>query len=92
MIGGGRCSPEVERTAERVGAARQHLLHSLQWKGPKLGVLEMRRHYTNYFKGFPGIKEYRSRLVTEEDPSVLLEILGEIAFVYANDTVYSEVL
>lgn len=65
-------------TEERVAAARQHLEHSLEWKGEKLGVLEMRRHYTNYFRGFPHIKPYRSRLVTEDDPEVLYEILEEI--------------
>ncbi len=67
--------PSVE---ERVQAARQHLLHSIEWKGEKLGVLEMRRHYTNYFRGFPNIKNYRSLLVTEMEPTVLLSILDEI--------------
>ena len=60
---------------ERVDAVRQHLQHSIDWKGPKLGVVEMRRHYTNYFRGFPGIKEFRGKLVTEETQSVLFEIL-----------------
>ncbi|MCB0552047.1 MAG: tRNA dihydrouridine synthase DusB, partial [Phaeodactylibacter sp.] len=53
---------------ERVSAAKEHLRRSIEWKGEKMGVLEMRRHYTNYFRGLPGIKEYRSRLVTEEEP------------------------
>ena len=64
--------------AERVAAARQHLRHSLDWKGVKLGVLEMRRHYSNYFRAFPGIKPYRSRLVQEMEPEALFEILDEI--------------
>ena len=63
---------------ERVDAVRQHLTHSLEWKGPKLGVLEMRRHYGTYFRGLPGIKPYRSRLVTEHDPSILFDTLEEI--------------
>ncbi len=63
---------------ERVDAVRQHLTHSLEWKGPKLGVLEMRRHYGTYFRGLPGIKPYRSRLVTEHDPSIIFETLEEI--------------
>lgn len=63
---------------ERVGAARQHLRHSLEWKGPKLGVLEMRRHYTNYFKGFRGVKEFRSQLVTLEDPAEIEKVLDEL--------------
>ncbi|MCO6493100.1 MAG: tRNA dihydrouridine synthase DusB [Phaeodactylibacter sp.] len=63
---------------ERVEAATEHLRRSLEWKGEKLGVLEMRRHYTNYFRGFPGIKEFRKRLVTDEDPASLFATLSEI--------------
>lgn len=69
---------------ERADAVRQHLKHSVEWKGEKLGVVEMRRHYTNYFKGFPGVKEFRSRLVTEYDPAVLFEIIDELEDHYAN--------
>lgn len=68
--------------AERVAAAKQHLRHSLEWKGPKLGVLEMRRHYTNYFRGFPHIKPFRSKLVTNHDPEVLYAIMDEIEEIY----------
>ena len=48
---------------ERILTCRRHLLESLRWKGPKLGIFEMRRHYGNYFHGIQRIKEYRSRLV-----------------------------
>ena len=51
--------------------------------GKQLGVLEMRRHYTNYFRGLPGVKYYRSRLVTTDDPATLLEILEEVKQRYA---------
>ncbi|NND34323.1 MAG: tRNA dihydrouridine synthase DusB [Saprospiraceae bacterium] len=64
---------------ERVNVAKQHLQHSMEWKGETLGVLEMRRHYTNYFRGLPGIKTFRAQLVTESDPEKLMEILDEIA-------------
>ncbi|RMF25828.1 MAG: tRNA dihydrouridine synthase DusB [Bacteroidetes bacterium] len=67
--------PTVE---ERVAAAREHLQRSLEWKGQKLGVVEMRRHYGNYFRGFPGIKPYRQRLVTEDDPDEIFRTLDEI--------------
>lgn len=70
--------------AERVAAAKQHLKHSIEWKGIKLGVLEMRRHYTNYFRGFPHIKPYRSKLVTTFDPADLNAIMDEIEQVYGN--------
>lgn len=68
---------------ERVRAARQHLSDSLAWKGPKLGVLEMRRHYAPYLRDLPNIKAYRARLVTEMEPAVLFGILEEIEEVYS---------
>ncbi len=74
--------PTVE---ERVAAARQHFTHSVDWKGEKLGILEMRRHYTNYFKGFSNIKSYRTRLVTADDASEVLDTLAEIKEVYTSE-------
>ena len=72
--------PTVE---ERVAAARQHLTHSLEWKGPKLGVLEMRRHYTNYFRGFRNIKTWRMQLVTQDDPAAVFQVLDQIESIYS---------
>lgn len=51
---------------ERVDAARSHLQMAIDWKGETLGVLETRRHYTNYFKGIPHFKEYRTKMVTSD--------------------------
>ena len=68
--------------AERVAAAREHLDRSIDWKGETLGILEMRRHYTNYFRGLPNIKQYRKVLVSEFDPAVLYATLAEIGEVY----------
>lgn len=68
---------------ERVAAAKQHVKHSIEWKGVKLGILEMRRHYTNYFKAFPGIKPYRTRLVTASHPKEVIAILDEIENKYS---------
>ncbi|MCB0631189.1 MAG: tRNA dihydrouridine synthase DusB, partial [Lewinella sp.] len=56
---------------------------SLDWKGPVLGIVEMRRHYSNYFKGYPGIKPFRQRLVTEMDPTILFDTLDEIEDVFS---------
>ena len=67
---------------KRVEAARQHLRHSIVWKGERLGILEMRRHYTNYFRGLKGIKHYRSKLVQSLVPEELYSILNEIESVY----------
>lgn len=68
---------------ERVDAAIQHLKHGIAWKGERLGIVEMRRHYTNYFRGFRDIKPIRSKLVTEDNPAVLYEILESIRVRYA---------
>lgn len=80
--------PEVP---DRLAAARRHLARSLEWKGPKLGVLEMRRHYTNYFKGLEGVKAFRAQLVTEDDPSVLFDILDEMEARYAAEGTFANV-
>jgi len=69
--------------ADRVEAAREHLRSSLAWKGPWEGVVEMRRHYGNYLKGLPNVKEVRLRLCTERDPAILEQILDEVKGMYA---------
>jgi nifR3 family TIM-barrel protein len=63
---------------ERVEAARKHLLHSISWKGESLGIVEMRRHYTNYFRGIPNIKDYRKELVTLREKDAIMEVLQNI--------------
>ncbi len=72
--------PSIE---ERVEACRTHLEKSMEWKGEKLGILEMRRHYTNYFRGIPHIKPYRMRLVNELEAEPLYAILDEIKTSFA---------
>ncbi len=73
-------SPTVE---DRVEVCKKHLHRSFEWKGPKVGIFEMRRHYTNYLKGLPGIKDYRLRLVTLESVDEILAVLDEINIKYA---------
>jgi tRNA-dihydrouridine synthase B len=70
--------------ADRVEAARNHLIWSMDWKGERLGIVEMRRHYTNYFKGIHGFKEYKQRLVTTDEHNGLMDIFEEISQEYAN--------
>ena len=69
---------------ERIDAAKNHLIWSMEWKGEHLGIVEMRRHYTNYFKGIHSFKEYKQRLVTTDDSNGLMKIFDEIAEAYAN--------
>jgi tRNA-dihydrouridine synthase B len=73
-------SPSVE---DRVQVCKQHLAKSYAWKGPKVGIFEMRRHYTNYLKGLPNIKEYRAKLVTLEDVDELNAVLDDVVKVYS---------
>ena len=69
---------EPPSISERVEVAKRHLKFSLEWKGERLGIFEMRRHYTNYFKRIPDFKSYRTRLVETADPELLFAILDEI--------------
>ena len=68
--------------ADRVAAARNHLIWSVEWKGERQGVLQMRRHYANYFKGLPNFKEHRQRLVTLDSAAEIVTALEEIVAKY----------
>ena len=65
--------------AERVRTARKHLDFSVKWKGEVLGILEMRRHYTNYFKGIDHFKPYRQQLVQTDHYEGVIALLDEIS-------------
>ena len=69
---------------ERIATAKKHLGFSVEWKGEKVGIYEMRRHYTNYFRGLPNFKPYRTRLVESESYDELLTIMDEIADTFAH--------
>ncbi|WP_299202114.1 tRNA dihydrouridine synthase DusB [Brumimicrobium sp.] len=64
---------------QRVEVARRHLEMSVKWKGEKLAIVEMKRHYSNYFKGIPHFKAYRSKLVTTFDLNEVYDTLDEVA-------------
>ncbi|GGM99369.1 tRNA-dihydrouridine synthase [Dyadobacter beijingensis] len=68
---------------QRVDVCRRHLEFSIRWKGPVAGVFEMRRHYTNYFKGLEHFKPYRMRLVEAPTFDELDSILKEISNDYS---------
>ena len=61
---------------ERLDVIKQHLHASIKWKGPKLGIFEMRRHYANYLKGIPNIKPLRTQLVTLNSAEEIEEALA----------------
>ena len=68
--------------SERVEMAKRHLEMAIDWKGERLGIYETRRHYSNYFKGIPGIKPYRQKLVTSEDPQKVYSTLDQVLEVF----------
>jgi hypothetical protein len=64
--------------ADRVIACKQHLKHSIEWKGEILGIAEMKRHYTNYFKGIPHFKDYRIKMVTSNNHEEIQQLLDKV--------------
>jgi tRNA-dihydrouridine synthase B len=72
--------PTIE---QRVAVIREHLQRSVTWKGPVVGILEMRSHYTNYLKGFPHIKEFRNQLVQKKSVEEIEGILEQVAERYS---------
>lgn len=75
--------PAPPTMAERVHVTKKHLDFSIRWKGERVGIFEMRRHYTNYFKNIPDFKPFRARLVVAENQADLLAILDEVLETYA---------
>ena len=73
--------PTIE---DRVTTCKKHLYHAMQWKGPKLGILEMRPHYGNYLKGLSHIKDYRMELVHANSVEEINEIFDRIVAHYSN--------
>lgn len=69
---------------ERIRVTKSHLDFSVKWKGEKLGILEMRRHYTSYFRGMPNFKPYRSEMVTADTYEQVCGILDQIAEAYVD--------
>jgi len=76
--------PTIE---QRVAVIKKHLHKSVEWKGDIVGILEMRRHYANYLKGLPNIKEYRSRLVILDTPEEIEAVLAEVVEKYSEYTI-----
>ncbi|PIO47072.1 MAG: tRNA dihydrouridine synthase DusB [[Chlorobium] sp. 445] len=62
---------------EKIHVAIEHLKMSLEWKGEKYGVLEMRRHYSSYLKGLPNVSKVRDKIVRENDWRQVIDMLLE---------------
>ncbi|MBL4746906.1 MAG: tRNA dihydrouridine synthase DusB [Flavobacteriaceae bacterium] len=74
----GEYLPEIT-IADRVEMAKRHLQMEIDWKESEIvGVMETRRHYTNYFKGIPHFKEYRLKMVTSDVAQDVFDVLDEV--------------
>lgn len=73
--------PSVE---ERIETCLHHLNRNIEWKGERLGIIEMRTHYSQYFKGLEHFKPYRMRLVTSDSLEDIYQTLREVAEVYSH--------
>jgi len=76
---------------QRIDAAKKHLEFSVKWKGEKQGILEMRRHYTNYFRGMPNFKPYRTQMVTVESFEEVCFLLNEVSEVFSDFAFSSDI-
>ena len=70
---------------EKIDAVIKHLSFSLKWKGDRKGIYEMRRHYTNYFRGIPNFKPYRNKLVQLDTYDEIMELLEEIRTIFVHE-------
>ncbi len=73
--------PTIEN---RVAVCKRHIKHSINWKGETLGIIEMKRHYTNYFKGIPNFKPFRNKLVTANRLEDIEQTLDQVNVSFSN--------
>tara|TARA_B100001741_G_scaffold98181_1_gene80391 strand:+ start:3695 stop:4687 length:993 start_codon:yes stop_codon:yes gene_type:complete len=72
---------------ERIDTVKRHLDFSIEWKGETLGLIEMRRHYTNYFRGIENFKKFRMKLIESTSYEESLETLNKIYKIYKESKV-----
>ncbi len=75
---------------DRIETVKKHLDFSIKWKGERLGLIEMRRHYTNYFRGMDNFKKHRMKLILSESKNFTLEALNEISNIYSKNKELAE--
>ena len=75
---------------DRIETVKKHLDFSIKWKGERLGLVEMRRHYTNYFRGMDNFKKHRMKLILSTSKNFTLETLHEISNLYSKNKELAE--
>lgn len=70
---------------ERIDAVLEHLHRSIIWKGQKIAINEMRRHYTNYFRGYPEVKQFRTLLVNASSYGEVEDITATMRAFYNSE-------
>jgi len=73
---------ETPSVSRRLFMVKKHLELSVKWKGERLGILETRPHYSNYFKAVPNFKAFRMRLITADNLELINKIFNEIEDFY----------
>ena len=79
------CKLSPPSLSEKISAVKRHVSFSVEWKGDRKGIYEMRRHYTNYFRGIPNFKPYRNKLVQLESQEEIINLLDEIETTFVNE-------
>ena len=62
---------------EKAKVCKKHLIRSVELKGERTAILEMRRHYCTYFKGIRNFKPIRMQLVTSQNINELIELIDQ---------------
>lgn len=73
--------------AERLDAVKSHALWSVEWKGERPGIVEMRQHYSNYFRGIPHFKEFKTKFLQALTLEQIDEIIEETKHFYLENVI-----
>lgn len=82
-----RCHKNPPTISERISMAERHLKMAIDWKGEILGILETRRHYSNYFKNIPDFKQYRTQMVTTDFSEDLFNLFSELKNIFKEESI-----
>ena len=72
--------PTVE---ERVNLLREHLRLAVEFKGERVGVIELRKHYSGFLRGMPHVSKIRMELMQFTEAAPILEHLTHFLELYS---------
>ena len=77
--------PQIPLIGERIAICTQHLSKSINTKGERTAILEMRKHYSGMFRALPDFKPFRTKLVSVNTFVEILEVLNDISEYYQKE-------